>query len=273
MENKKFNPIIEIDNIVSDIKRYFVENGNADTKAIIGISGGKDSSIAAALLVKALGSDKVIGVLMPNGEQKDLNDAREVCDLLGIDSITINIKYTTASFIEDIERNTTFIPNERVYTNMPARVRMTTLYNIAAMIGGRVINTGNRSERYVGYTTKYGDLAGDYALLADYYVREIYDIGDNLFWDNDGTPMLPANFIHKAPADGMSGKTDEESMGFTYEELDNYLIDGIVPNVESLRMIEERHNNNRHKDIIRMPYPRAKTRTYRHGGVYENLSF
>ena len=160
---KKFNPIIEIDSIVSDIKRYFIDNGNANTKAVIGISGGKDSTIAAALLVKALGSDKVIGVLMPDGDQKDLSDARAVCEALGIDNMTINIKYTTASFIEDIERNTNYIPNERVYTNMPARVRMTTLYNIAAMVGGRVINTGNKSERYVGYTTKYGDIAGDYA--------------------------------------------------------------------------------------------------------------
>lgn len=269
---KKFNPIIEIDSIVSDIKRYFIDNGNANTKAVIGISGGKDSTIAAALLVKALGSDKVIGVLMPDGDQKDLSDARAVCEALNIDNMTINIKYTTASFIEDIERNTNYIPNERVYTNMPARVRMTTLYNIAAMVGGRVINTGNKSERYVGYTTKYGDLAGDYAVLSDYYVREIYQIGDNLFWPN-GNPMIPANLIHKSPADGMSGKTDEENMGFTYAELDDYLIDDIMPNIEVLRAIEERHKNNQHKDLIRMPYPRARTRTYRHGGVFEDLSF
>ena len=133
-------------------------------------------------------------------------------------NITINIKFTTASFIEDIERNSNLTPNAQVYTNMPARVRMTTLYNVAAMVGGRVINTGNKSEAFVGYTTKYGDLAGDYAVLRDYYVTEIYRIGDAL--------KLPTYLVHKEPADGMSGKTDEDNMGFTYEELDAYLLDG-----------------------------------------------
>ena len=252
-----FDAEFEIMNIIDDIRHYFATNGNKDTKAIIGISGGKDSTIAAALLVRALGNDRVIGVLMPDGDQKDIADAREVCEYLHIQNYTINIKYTTASFIEDIERNSDLLPNAAVYTNMPARVRMTTLYNIAAMIGGRVINTGNKSEAFVGYTTKYGDLAGDYAVLRDYYVTEIYKIGDAL--------NLPEHLVRKAPADGMSGKTDADNMGFSYEVLDDYLMNGIVPNADTLKNILDRHARNRHKEIIRLPHPDCRTRPYASG--------
>lgn len=252
-----FDAEFEIMNIVDDIRHYFATNGSKDTKAIIGISGGKDSTIAAALLVRALGSDRVIGVLMPDGDQKDIADARAVCEYLHIPHYTINIKYTTASFIEDIERNTDLIPNGSVHTNMPARVRMTTLYNVAAMIGGRVINTGNKSEAFVGYTTKYGDLAGDYAVLRDYYVTEIYQIGDAL--------KLPADLVHKAPADGMSGKTDADNMGFTYEMLDDYLMNGVVPPADILKNIIDRHQRNRHKEAIRLPHPECRSRPYLSG--------
>lgn len=244
----------EINNIIDDIRHYFATNGNKDTKAVIGISGGKDSTIAAALLVRALGNDRVIGVLMPDGDQKDIEDARRVCEYLHIKSYTINIKYTVASFIEDMERNTDFIPNAQIYTNMPARVRMTTLYNIAAMVGGRVINTGNKSEAFVGYTTKYGDLAGDYAVLRDYYVTEIYDIGMAL--------NLPRELVYKIPSDGMSGKSDADNMGFTYETLDDYLMKGIVPSADTLKNILDRHNRNRHKEVIRLPHPECATRPY-----------
>ncbi len=249
-----FDAKFEITNIVDDIRHYFATNGNENTKAIIGISGGKDSTIAAALLVEALGKDRVIGVLMPDGDQKDIGDSRKVCEYLDIPNYTINIKYTTASFIEDIERNTELLPNGSVYTNMPARVRMTTLYNIAAMVGGRVINTGNKSEAFVGYTTKYGDLAGDYAILRDYYVSEIYQIGDAL--------KLPKELVHKDPSDGMSGKTDADNMGFSYETLDNYLINGVVPEANVLKNILDRHARNRHKEAIHLPHPECRTRPY-----------
>lgn len=249
-----FDADFEITNIVDDIRHYFATNGNENTKAIIGISGGKDSTIAAALLVRALGNDRVVGVLMPDGNQKDIADAREVCKYLNIKNYTVNIKYTTASFIEDIERNTDLLPNGSVYTNMPARVRMTTLYNIAAMVGGRVINTGNKSEAFVGYTTKYGDLAGDYAILRDYYVTEIYKIGDAL--------KLPEHLVRKAPADGMSGKTDADNMGFSYEALDDYLMNGVVPGADVLKNILDRHARNRHKEVIRLPHPECRTRPY-----------
>lgn len=277
MVNRVFDPNREIINIIDNIRHYFAKNGNPDTKAVIGISGGKDSTIAATLLAMALGSDRVVGVLMPNGDQKDISDARAVCDMLGIKSYTINIKYTTASFIEDIERNTDLLPNSRVYTNMPARARMITLYNVAAIVGGRVINTGNASEAYVGYTTKYGDLAGDYAVLRGYYVTEIYKIGDAIKWyDDKGVERrIPEHLIHKAPADGMSGLTDEDNMGFTYAELDAYLMDGWTPPADVLHNIVERHRMNEHKNVIQLPHPYAITRPTKHGhgGRIEDIAF
>lgn len=276
MADKVFDPAKEVVHIIDDIRHYFVENGSPDTKAVIGISGGKDSTIAATLLAMALGSDRVIGVLMPNGEQKDLADAYEVCKMLGLKSYTINIKYTVDSFIEDIERNTELLPNDRVYTNLPARVRMATLYNVAAMVGGRVINTGNKSEAYVGYTTKYGDLAGDYAILRDYYVTEIYQMGEVIKWQNEKGDIcqIPEHLVRKKPADGMSGKTDEDNMGFTYEDLDAYLLNGCTPSADILHNITTRHNQNKHKEAINLPHPHAITRPYptRHGGCFEDLN-
>ena len=247
------NPEVEIAHIVDEIKQYFVDNGNKNTKAVIGISGGKDSTIAAALLVRALGADRVIGVMMPEGEQKDISDSREVCQLLGIHAEEINIGPAVDALYGCIGYGDCEIPAVR--TNTPARIRMATLYAIAAIYGGRVINTGNASEFYVGYTTKYGDLAGDFAILKDYYVRDVLAIGDAL-------DELPPHLVHKAPGDGMSGKTDEDNMGFTYEALDAYLIDSIVPEYDVLRNIEERHKRNRHKQDIRIPMINAKTRKW-----------
>ena len=247
------NPEVEIAHIVDEIKQYFVDNGNKNTKAVIGISGGKDSTIAAALLVRALGADRVIGAMMPEGEQKDIADSREVCQLLGIHAEEINIGPAVDALYGCIGYGDCEIPAVR--TNTPARIRMATLYAIAAIYGGRVINTGNASEFYVGYTTKYGDLAGDFAILKDYYVRDVLAIGDAL-------DELPPHLVHKAPGDGMSGKTDEDNMGFTYEALDAYLIDSIVPEYDVLRNIEERHKRNRHKQDIRIPMINAKTRKW-----------
>ena len=229
-------------------------------KVLIAMSGGVDSAVAAHQMESH--GYTCVGATMqlycdPNKASTDIADARAVCEYLHIQNYTINIKYTTASFIEDIERNSDLLPNAAVYTNMPARVRMITLYNIAAMIGGRVINTGNKSEAFVGYTTKYGDLAGDYAILRDYYVTEVYKIGEAL--------NLPEYLVHKAPADGMSGKTDADNMGFSYEVLDDYLMNGIVPNADILKNILDRHTRNRHKEAIRLPHPECRSRPYLSG--------
>lgn len=250
-----FDADFEVTNIVDDIRHYFATNGSEKTKAIIGISGGKDSTIAAALLVKALGSDRVIGVMMPEGEQNDIEDAREVCKYLHIHAEEINIGPAVDALYGCIGYGDCEIPQVR--TNIPARIRMATLYAVAAIYGGRVINTGNKSEAFVGYTTKYGDLAGDYAVLRDYYVAEIYKIGDAL--------KLPEHLVHKEPADGMSGKTDADNMGFSYEVLDNYLMNGVVPSADVLKNILDRHARNRHKEVIHLPHPECRSRPYLSG--------
>lgn len=257
---KVINVEEEIQHIVDEIKRYFVHNGNKDTKAVIGISGGKDSTIAAALLVRALGKDRVMGVLMPDGEQKDIKDSVEVCRILGIPYRTYNIGPVTKMFagmVGDAYKN------PAINTNTPPRIRMATLYAVAADVGGRVINTGNASELYIGYTTKYGDLAGDFAIFKDYFVREILEIGDNL-------DELPAHLVHKAPGDGLTGKTDEEQTGIPYAVLDAYLLDGVVPEYDVLRNICERYDRNAHKRAVSLPYIRVKTRRWHENSNKEN---
>ena len=238
------------------IQTYFRDNGTPDTKAVIGISGGKDSTIAAALLVRALGAEKVICVMMPQGEQADIKDSYRVCDALNIPNenrFEINIGPSVDALYGAIFYNgndEARWASPAVLTNTPARIRMTTLYMVAAAVGGRVCNTGNASEAFIGYTTKYGDLAGDFALLRNLTVREIYAMGDAM-------EELPYDLVHKTPADGMSGKTDEDNMGVTYDAIDDHLLNGTIP--EDKGMWEEmkiRHKRNFHKiDTIKLPAP------------------
>ena len=218
-----FHPDKQIDSIVEWIKTYFVNNGSSNTKAVIGISGGKDSTVAAALLVKALGPDRVIGVLMPEGSQKDIADSYEVCEYLGIKYYEINISTTMDALTLEIPEELFELRdnNDIYWTNTPARIRMTTLYAVAGLIGGRVCHTGNASEAEIGYTTKYGDLAGDFSLLQEFTVSEVYAMGDAL--------GLPEHLVHKTPSDGMSGKTDEEKIGLSYELIDKYIRNRTVP--------------------------------------------
>lgn len=250
----------ECENIVNWIKDYFVKNG-LDSKAIIGISGGKDSTIAAALCVKALGADKVIGILMPQGVQADIDDARKVCEFLGIRSYEINIGSTCNTLYRAIDEGYDYdhniCNNKAVSTNLPARIRMTTLYAMAAELGGRVCNTCNRSENYVGYSTKYGDHAGDFAPLDEYTVREILAIGEVLHQEMG----LPNELIYKTPSDGMCGSSDEENLGFSYELLDAYILDGVVPEYEALKLIEQAHSKSLHKvHDIHIPHCRRLNR-------------
>ena len=239
----KFDAVAEIIHITNWIKKYFATNG-PDSKAVIGISGGKDSTIAAALCVRALGPDRVFGVLMPQGVQEDIEDARQVCQVLGIKSCEINIGNTVQDLYYEIDRGYDFdhtvTNNPVVTTNTPARIRMATLYAVAAVVGGRVCNTCNRSEEYVGYSTKFGDNAGDFAPLADYTVRELKLIGDALV-------NLPLQLVHKTPSDGMCGKSDEDNLGFTYEELDAFLLDNVYPPYEKYVLIQQKHKMNDHK--------------------------
>lgn len=227
--------------------RNYLNSFGGNTKAIIGISGGKDSTVAAKVCVEAVGADRVIGVLMPQGTQHDIDVSKKVCEYLGIKSFEVNIGKTCNMLAESIRRGTGMEPCESYvyYSNTPARIRMTTLYGIAAMLGdSRVVNTCNRSEDYVGYSTKFGDSAGDFSPLSNLTVREVKFLGYQL-----GIPM---EFIEKAPEDGLSGKTDEDNLGFSYSTLDDYLLHGIKPEPEVLENIERKHRNNLHK-LLPMP--------------------
>lgn len=237
----EFNAEKTVGDIVDWIKDYFINNGPT-SYAIVGISGGKDSALVAKLCQMALGPDKVIGVLMPQGEQADIEDAEAVIKWLGIKSVTINIGDTCDALYKEIDKN--YILTSRVTTNTPARIRMTTLYAIAAIYGGRVANTCNASEDYIGYSTKFGDNAGDFAPIRNYYVRDIYEMCKYV--------EVPDVVIKKAPADGLSGFSDEVNLGFSYNTLDAFLIDKIYPEYDTLANIQARHKANIHK-IKEMP--------------------
>lgn len=235
------------DKIITWIKDWF-----ADKKGpvVIGISGGKDSTVCAALLTEALGKERVIGVMMPNGEQADISDSKKVINTLGIRGIEINIKGMYNDFVSRIGDWYEGDEIPKLFTtNTPARLRMTTLYGIAAIYSGFVCNTCNRSEDYVGYSTKYGDAAGDFTLLNGLTKTEVVELGDYM--------KLPSDLVHKTPSDGMCGKTDEDNMGFTYDTLDEYLLTGLRPkSLEVWNKIWTMHNNpNTKLKLISMPGP------------------
>lgn len=195
------------------VKNYFNQNGNSETKAVIGISGGKDSATVAALCCQALGKDRVIGVMMPNGVQSDIQDSIKICEFLGIKNYTINIQDAYKGLSEELLKQLGLSSTTSQFnTNTPARLRMVTLYSVAANLGNaRVSCNGNLSERMAGYFTIWGDGAGDFAPLAFLFKEEVVELGKAL--------GLPDNVCEKAPSDGMSGKTDEDSLGFSYDEL------------------------------------------------------
>ena len=203
--------------VIHWISDWFEKNG-PDCNAVIGISGGKDSTIVAALCVEALGKDRVIGVMMPNGVQKDISDSIEVCNYLGIKNYTVNIEPTVTVLKESMGIDL----SEQSNTNLPPRVRMTTLYAISQSNNGRVVGTCNASENYIGYMTRYGDGASDVEPIGNLTVTEVIQIGDYL--------GLPYHLVHKKPDDGLPNSSpDEEKIGFSYLELDNYIRNHIEP--------------------------------------------
>lgn len=218
------------------IKEWFRVNGNG-CNAIVGISGGKDSSVVAALCVEALGKDRVIGVLMPNGIQNDINYAQKLVRHLGIKNYTINIADSANGVLNAFPEEIT-ISNQTII-NLPARIRMATLYAISQSCNGRVANTCNLSEDWVGYATKYGDGAGDFSPLSNLTVTEVKAIGKEL--------GLPNNLIEKVPSDGLCGKTDEDNLGFTYECLDKYIRNGICDDIAVKEKIDNLHTKNMFK--------------------------
>ena len=213
------------------IQDFFEENGKG-ANAIVGISGGKDSSVVAALCVEALGKDRVIGVLMPCGKQHDIDMAQLLVNHLGIKSYEINIK----DAVDGLKSALPFEISEQTTINIPPRVRMTTLYAVAQSHNGRVANTCNLSEDWVGYATRYGDGAGDFSPLAQLTVTEVKAIGRVL--------GLPDVLVDKTPIDGLCGKTDEENLGFTYATLDRYIRDGVIDDEKIKESIDTKHKNN-----------------------------
>lgn len=219
------------------IRDWFDKNGKG-CKAIIGISGGKDSSVVAALCVEALGKDRVFGVLMPNGKDKDTEVAIDVCEHLGIHRAVINIEEIFDKSLIAIDDNCINLSDQTV-VNLAPRLRMAILYGIAQSENGRVANTCNLSEDWVGYSTRYGDTAGDFSPLSLLTVQEVKAVGRCL--------GLPEKFIEKIPADGLSGKTDEDNLGFTYEVLDKYIRTGICDDPEVKAKIDDLHMKNMFK--------------------------
>ena len=246
-----FDANLAIENIVNGLKV-----SNPSGKAVIGISGGKDSTVVAYLAVKAYGKENVVGVMMPNGEQKDINDSKRVCELLGIKNLTVNISDAYKSLTGEICVNLmkdfadgnlkNEIPSQ-YSTNTPARLRMTTLYGVAAIFGGFVCNTCNLSESIVGWATYGGDGFGDFAPIGKLTKTEVVELGDYM--------KLPQELVHKAPSDGMCGATDEDKHGSTYETLDTYIREGLRPKArETFDRIMVLHKKSHFKhENIRIP--------------------
>ena len=215
------------------IRDFFEKNGPG-CNAVLGISGGKDSSVAAALMVRALGKERVIGVLMPCGEQKDIDMARKLVNVLDIESVEINIQAAVNGVLHEMEGKVAVSEQSRI--NLPPRIRMSVLYAVGQSRNGRVVNTCNLSEDWVGYATRYGDGAGDFSPISRLTVTEVKAIGREL--------GLPADLVDKVPIDGLCGKTDEENLGFTYAELDRYIREGIEPEESVKKRIDELHARN-----------------------------
>lgn len=241
-----FNAVKVKNECVQWIRDWFDKNGR-NCNAVIGLSGGKDSSIVAALCVEALGRHRVIGVSMPNKTQctpevleKNLNDVREVVDSLGIVCYTIPIDVSYDNMIEEVSKATKIVSNQTL-VNLAPRLRMSALYAISQSCNGRVANTCNLSEDWVGYSTRYGDTAGDFAPLKDLTVTEVKQIGYEL------KDLLPKHLVDKTPSDDLCGKTDEENLGFTYDVLDKYLLTGMCEDKNIRQRIDDLHIANAFK--------------------------
>ena len=241
----EFDAVSVRDAIVGWIRDWFAENGPG-CNAVIGVSGGKDSSVTAALCVQALGRERVVGVLMPNGEQADIHVSRDLVKFLNIRSVEINIHAAYDGMMGEVARALGEItPQTRI--NLAPRLRMAAVYAVAQSANGRVANTCNLSEDYVGYATRYGDGAGDFSPLSKLTVQEVKAVGRAL--------GLPDEFVEKPPIDGLCGKTDEDNLGFTYAVLDRYIRTGECADEAIRARIDRLHRINRFKLELMPVYP------------------
>ena len=235
MEN--FNAEKVTNAAVKWIQDWFELNGKG-CNAVIGISGGKDSSVVAALCAKALGKDRVIGVLMPNGKQSDIHDSEELVAYLGIPYYVCNVKKAVDGVLESLQASGVEASRQTI-VNLPPRIRMSTLYALSQSMNGRVANTCNLSEDWVGYSTRYGDAAGDFSPLGKLTVQEVKAVGKYL--------GLPVHLVDKVPSDGLTDRTDEDNLGFTYAVLDKYIRTGVCEDEQTKARIDRLHTLNEFK--------------------------
>lgn len=238
-----FDANIAVEYIIGWIKDWFEHNGKG-CNAVVGISGGKDSTVTAALCAKALGKDRVIGVMMPTfiGADEEIDETSiRICRHLGISFGFTPIGRPVQFILNSIEAHgfTKGEPSSQTTINLPARIRMATLYAISQSNNGRVANTCNLSEDWVGYSTRYGDSVGDFSPLSNYTVTEVRQIGKAL--------GLPDEFVYRVPSDGLCGKTDEDNLGFTYDVLDRYIRTGECEDKDIKAKIDELHERNKFK--------------------------
>lgn len=251
MEPYKFNPEQAFNTISDHWKKWATAHGTE--KWVIGISGGVDSSVTAALAAKIFGADNVIGILLPNGEQPDMSDSEALCHHIGIYYYRVSIGYAFADLLSKIKwyvlkQMGIDTPSADTITNMPPRLRMTALYAIAQSIPHTmVLNTCNLSESTAGYDTLWGDDAGSYAPIQGLTKTEVIDLGDWL--------GIPQNLTHKTPIDGLQPKTDEEKLGFAYADLDRYIREDIgTPELKA--KVDDLYRRNKFKtDMIHIDGP------------------
>ena len=161
--------------------------------------------------------------------------AKLLVDTLGIKHFIVNIKDAVDGIINSIP----FELSEQSRVNLPPRIRMSTLYAVSQSHNGRVANTCNLSEDWVGYSTRYGDSAGDFSPCSFITVQEMKQIGRLL--------GLPDVLVDKVPIDGLCGKTDEDNLGFTYAELDRYIRTGEIDDMDKKARIDRMHVMNQFK--------------------------
>lgn len=247
-----FNPERHRELIINWIGNWYDNNsGGSKGPIVIGISGGKDSSVVAGLCVNALGKDKVYGVLMPDGEQPDIDDSLALVDALGIRFETVNIEKVKTTLVDCVNHKEMTIFKEiadgqvdttQANTNLPPRIRMTILYYISQLLGGRVANTCNLSESMVGWETRWGDAVGDFAPLGKLTKNEVVSIGLVM-------PEIPRRLILKEPSDGLCGKTDEDGLGFSYDELDSLIRQNKMGDNYDTIIYKAMKNNFKHIDL------------------------
>lgn len=232
--------MFEVQKVTNDVIEW-IKLKRQETKAkgfVIGVSGGKDSATVAALLCRAVGKENVIGVMMPNGHQPDIVDSKLVCEMLGLRAFTFNINDAYNGIIKNLGK----LENEETKINIAPRIRMTVLYAIAQEHGYLVCGTGNKSEEYIGYCTKWGDTGFDINPILNFTTDEVIEIGKYL--------GIPDDIILKTPNDGLSGMSDERKIGFTYKILNKYIREGICEDTEVKTAIDTKHRESRHKFTI-----------------------